>query len=99
MFRIDRDTLYSLQELPELLVGTVTLPTLLDRLGLRDRRTFKGALLGAEILDAFAKAPTFTEANQVDAQVVNMTCAGRGRSANGGPLRPLGAADLKGREV
>lgn len=61
MIEFRPDTLYSIVELRSLLHGTVELDTLLDRLGLRDRRVFRDALWGWEILEAARRAPAFSE--------------------------------------
>ena len=59
------DALYPLSEIEEMLEGTVTLDTFLDRLGLRERRVFKSALWGWEVLEAARKAPAFSEMRPV----------------------------------
>ena len=95
-FRIDPDTLYPLGWLRERLKGIVELPTLLDRLELRDRRIFKGAVWGWEILEAARKAPSFAEVGRPDASVVAMRPGARGtRSASKAPVRRLTADDLR----
>ena len=96
MFTIEPNTLYSLDEVAELLPGKMTLATLLDRLGLRDRRVFRDGLWGWEIIEAARKAKPFSEANSV-ASVVNMA-RGRGGSRGRGtadPVRRLSARDLE----
>lgn len=60
MFKIDANSLYSLRELESALDELVSLPTFLDRLGLRDHRVFKDAIWGWEILVASRKAQSFS---------------------------------------
>ncbi len=96
MFEIKPNSLYSLDELAELLPGKMTLATLLDRLGLRDRRVFRDAVFGHEILEAARQAKPFTTANSPPASVVSMTQRGRGGRGRGraAPVRRLSARDL-----
>lgn len=71
MLKIDADTLYSLDELREKLAGIVELPTLLERLGLRDRRVFRDAIFGFEILEAARQAKPFSELSQTSAAILD----------------------------
>ena len=65
MVLFNPDALYPLSEVEEMLEGVVTLDTFLDRLGLRERRVFKSALWGWEVLEASRKAPAFSELRPV----------------------------------
>jgi hypothetical protein len=95
-FVIQENALYSLETLRERLRGIVELPTLLERLGLRDARKFRDAVWGWEILDASRKAGTFNEAARPAAAVVDVgrrpMVKGRGRN---NPVRTLGARDVR----
>jgi len=100
MIQFDPNTLYSLDELRERLTGIVELPTLLDRLGLRDRRIFKQAVWGWEVIEAARKAEPFTEAGKVDAAAVVdlMTRHGKGSGKGKNQASPAGrlsARDLR----
>jgi len=64
MFKIDRDTVYSLDEARELLHGLVELDTLMERGGLKDGRKFRDALLGEELIEAWKRAKAYTQLTQ-----------------------------------
>lgn len=64
MFKIDPDTIYSLDEIGKLLDGIVSLPTFMDRLALRDVRVFRDAVFGWEILRASQNAESFSSKEQ-----------------------------------
>ena len=97
MVQFDPNTLYSLAELEEQLKGVVELPTLIARLGLKDR-IFRDAVFGFEVLEKAKAAEPFHAAGKSDAAILPISPAargtGRGRSG-GGPTRRLGAKDLK----
>jgi hypothetical protein len=98
MMSFDPNCLYSLDELRERLAGIVELPTLLDRLGLRDRRIFKGAVWGWEIIEASRKAGPFNEVSKPDAAVVEMSMrpgVRRAKATSKHPVRRLTARDLE----
>lgn len=100
LIQFDPNTLYSLDELRERLAGIVELPTLLDRLGLRDRRVFKGAVWGWEVIEAARRAEPFSESGKVDeAAVVELMTSHGGRKGKGKkPVSPTGrlsARDLR----
>ena len=61
MFRVEPNTLYSLDDLKKSLGGLVGLRTFLHRLGLRDRRVFRDAVWGFELLEAAREARPFAE--------------------------------------
>ena len=98
MFKIDPDTLYSLEDLREQLHGLVELPTLMERLGLREGRIFKGAVWGFEILKAARDAKPYNEVEQASAAVVEMARGARAargrRPATRPPTGRLSARDL-----
>ena len=94
MLRIDPNALYSLSELEEELRGIVELPTLLDRLGLRQKRIFRNGVFGFEILEAARRAEPFTSASQV-APCIDMTPKGGKNRSDAAPVRRLGARDLE----
>jgi hypothetical protein len=99
--QFDPDTLYSLDELRERLAGAIELPTLLERLGLREKRIFRDALFGWEILEASRRAGPYGEV--IEAQtartVRSLTSPAprRGRKTQAGSqsVRRLGARDLE----
>ncbi len=61
MVRFDEDTIYSMPELEGMLADIVGMDTFLDRLGLRERRLFKNAVWGWEILEGSRKGKPFSE--------------------------------------
>ncbi len=98
-FLIDPNALYSLRELEKGLRGIVELPTFIDRLGLKGRRVFRDALLGAEILRAFEVAQPYSQLLDRAATPVRTSGpAGGARRVRGGspPLRKFKAEDLRG---
>ena len=100
MLKIDPDTLDSLNELEKLLGGIVALPTLLERLGLRDGRVFRDALWGWEILEAARRTKPFGEAGEPElaatARLIAPRVAGRERKRARKPnaAQRLSAKDL-----
>lgn len=95
----NKNAIYGLHEVEEMLCGIVTMNTFLERLELRNRRTFRDCLTGAEILRALAEAKPFSELNQASAADVVDVMQGRGRGGRKGadpaPVRRLGAKDLE----
>ncbi len=94
MLHLDPHTLYSLDELAALLPGKMTMATFMDRLGLRDRRVFRDALWGWEVLDAARRAGSFSAipttaaaAAVVDLMRPRKVAGGRGRSGRGGGVK------------
>lgn len=69
-FVIEPDALYPVDWLRERLHGIVELPTFLDRLGLRDKRVFRDAVFGWEVIEASRRAIPFNEAGKVDQATV-----------------------------
>lgn len=100
MIAFDPNTLYSVDELRHALQGTVELPTFLDRLGLRDRRVFKGAVWDWEIIEAARKADPFSETGKAEtaaAVVVDLMIRPRRGKAGkaAAPAGRLSAKDLR----
>ena len=94
----DKSTFYPLDELREMLHGSVGLNTFLDRLGLRNSRVFKGGVWGFEVLEAARKTPPFSEVGDSGgAQVVGVGARpGRSVGKNGRGLdRKLTAGDVE----
>ena len=87
--RFRPDALYSLDEVAAMLEGVVALGTFLDRLGLRERRVFKSALWGWEILDAARRAPPFSQKSP-SAGTRTRSAAGSGGGRRRGEQRPAG---------
>jgi hypothetical protein len=88
VFKFDPDTLYGLEELREQLSGMVELTTFLDRLGLREKRVFRDALWGWEILQAARGAEPFSGSAVVRNQaVVKVTGTTRTRTRPSGVQR------------
>lgn len=100
-FSVDPNALYGLEWLRERLRGIVELPTFMQRLGLRDKRIFRDAVTGREILDALAQARPFSDAGEKQgASVVEGMHSARGKRTKASPqkhdpLRRLSAEDLK----
>ena len=100
MFEIRKSTLYSLDELADLLPGRMTTATLLDRLGLRKSRTFRDMVWGWEILEASRRAKPFSELGDGAAAAMQDATPGISRSAgrkgdrSSDPVRRLTASDL-----
>ena len=97
MLKVDPNTLYSLDELREKLHGIVELPTLLDRLGVRDNRVFRDAIWGWEILDASRKAAPFSRSDTPYTRVLDRAKggnSGRAQKTNRAPVRKLSSSDL-----
>lgn len=97
-FTIDAATLYPMSWLRGRLRGIVGLDTLLDRTGLRQRRRFRDALLGSELLAALERLDAYGEDEGREAEVVPVRGmrggAGERRGRSGG-IRRLGAKDLQ----
>ena len=99
MIKLDPNTLYSLNGLREMLHGIVELDTVLDRLGLRDRRVFRDAIWGWEILEASRKAEPFSEQDQLRPNIRDIAHSAtnpRGKSSRikDSPLQKFSARDL-----
>ena len=95
MIEFKANALYSLQDLEEMLDGVVALGTFLDRLDLRTKRVFKGAVWGSEILQAVRKARPFSESTSDAANVINVGGLRPGRKGSTrGPVRELSRSDL-----
>lgn len=92
MIPFDPNTLYSFVELRKLLHGVVELPTLLDRLGLRER-VFRGALWGWEIIEAARKAEPFSASG--NANMPTVMAIGTRKSNRSNPVRKLSSSDLE----
>ena len=60
MFKVDPHTLYAMKEIEESLQGIISPVTFLNNLGLRNRRVFKEALWGWEIIEAAKQAQPFS---------------------------------------
>ena len=98
-FKIDPDTLYSMDWLRERLRGIVELPTLLDRTKLRSRRKFRDAILGSELLEALQRVEPYSS-DAVDAPAPMQTSLMRPTSCRGNqkassPTARLSPADVK----
>lgn len=98
MFKVDPETLYSLEELREKLHGIVELPTLLKRLGLKEGRVFRDAIWGWELIEASKRSSTYGKST---GSLPYGLSSGRGqgktkntRARTNSPLRPLKASDL-----
>lgn len=97
MFTFDPNTLYSFPELRERLEGIVSLDTLLDRLGLRDRRNFRDALWGWEVLEASRQAEPFAASSAAEVFDIGPSPSlKRSRKANSKPgqLRMPSSRDI-----
>lgn len=80
MFQVDPNTLYSLKELSKALDGLVSMPTFIDRLGLRDHRIFRDAVFGWEILEIAKKANSFsTKEHSVSGKTLSQLMSTRKR--------------------
>ena len=74
-------TLYSLEQLGRMLEGVVDLQTFLARLGLQNRRVFRDAAWGWEILEAAGQARGFAEVRpETVANLVSRTGRPGGRA-------------------
>ena len=94
MIEFKANALYSLQDLEEMLDGVVALGTFLDRLDLRTKRVFKGAVWGSEILRAARKARPFSEGASGAVELVRVGGPQPGRKGSGkGPVRKLSRSD------
>lgn len=93
--RIDESTFYTMGDLGVMFEGAVGIDTLLSRLGLRDARVFKAGVWGFELMLAARKAPSFSEASNAGATVVDVMRAGRKGRAKGGPLKRITPDDLR----
>ena len=89
------NALYSYDALRRMLEGIVELDTVLRRLNLRDRRVFRDAVWGWEILDAARLAGLFSE--KVNAGIPISPANRHPRRSGARGVRRLGVADLEGR--
>lgn len=98
-FTIESNTIYPLDWLRERMHGIVGLPTFLERLGLRERRVFRDAIWGWEIIEASQRAKPFNEVGQVDPAVItDIMTRHRGRrneKTSKSAIRRLSAKDLR----
>lgn len=81
MFKIDPNTVYSTAELRDELAGTIDVRTLIARLGLQ-KRPFRDAFLGPEILDAWPGAPSYSESRGTAAVIETIKPRGAGGRGN-----------------
>lgn len=90
MISFDHDALYSIEDLREMLHGVVELPTFLERLGLREKRVFRDAVWGSEILEARNRAKPYTEVSVPDPRMVQAVMSGSRKNHGKGSTESVG---------
>ncbi len=97
MIEIRPNTLYTLNDLDELLRGHVELSTFLERLGLKKDRVFRDAVWGWEILEASRKAPSYASLSKLEGAPAGPRPSAMVRPVprKGGPVRRFSALDLE----